>query len=138
VKANPAGGNFGSPAAGSTPHFIGALLGKNAGVDLKQAAYRGTQPAMLDLLGGNVSAVSWPIGDITQASAVRQVRILGVSGAKRSRFAPDVPDLRGTAASRTWRTASWFAFFLPAKASAENREPAPCSPSMRARWPPRS
>ena len=50
AKTNPAGANFGSPAAGSTPHFIGALLGKNVGVDLKHAAYRGTQPAMLDLL----------------------------------------------------------------------------------------
>ncbi|MEO5736028.1 MAG: tripartite tricarboxylate transporter substrate-binding protein, partial [Variovorax sp.] len=79
AKANPAGANYGSPAAGSTPHFIGALLGKNAGVELKHAAYRGTQPAMLDLLGGNVSAVSGPIGDITQHLATGKVRILGVS-----------------------------------------------------------
>ncbi|HRT54747.1 MAG TPA: tripartite tricarboxylate transporter substrate-binding protein, partial [Flavobacteriales bacterium] len=68
-----------------------ALLGKNAGVELKHAAYRGTQPAMLDLLGGNISAVSGPIGDITQHLSTGKVRILGVSGTKRSRFAPNVP-----------------------------------------------
>src|SRR5690349_12057214 len=82
VKANPQGGNFGSPAAGSTPHFIGALLGKVGGIDLKHAAYRGTQPAMLDLIGGNISAVSGPIGDLTQHLATGKVRILATSGTK--------------------------------------------------------
>lgn len=94
AKANPAGANFGSPAAGSTPHFVGALIGKSGGVELKHAAYRGTQPAMLDLLGGNISAVSGPIGDITQHLSTGKVRILSVSGEKRSRFAPDVPTLK--------------------------------------------
>ncbi len=118
AKANTAGANFGSPAAGSTPHFIGALLGKSADVDLKHAAYRGTQPAMLDLLGGNVSAVSGPIGDLTQHLASGKVRILGVSGAKRSRFAPDVPTYEEQGIKNMTHS-EWFAFFLPAKTPAE-------------------
>lgn len=118
AKANPAGANFGSPAAGSTPHFIGALLGKNADVELKHAAYRGTQPAMLDLLGGNVSAVSGPIGDITQHLPTGKVRILGVSGSKRSRFAPEVPTFEEQGI-KDMAHSEWFAFFLPAKASPE-------------------
>jgi tripartite-type tricarboxylate transporter receptor subunit TctC len=118
AKANPLGANFGSPAAGSTPHFIGALLGKSAGVDLKHAAYRGTQPAMLDLLGGNISAVSGPIGDLTQHLPTGKVRILGVSGAKRSRFAPDVPTYTEQGL-KDMTHSEWFAFLLPAKAPAE-------------------
>ncbi|WP_219215650.1 Bug family tripartite tricarboxylate transporter substrate binding protein [Variovorax boronicumulans] len=118
AKANPAGANFGSPAAGSTPHFIGALLGKSGDVELKHAAYRGTQPAMLDLLGGNISAVSGPIGDITQHLPSGKVRILGVSGAKRSRFAPDVPTF-GEQGIKDMAHSEWFAFFLPAKATPE-------------------
>ncbi len=118
AKVNPLGANFGSPAAGSTPHFIGALLGKNAGVDLKHAAYRGTQPAMLDLLGGNVSAVSGPIGDLTQHLPTGKVRILGVSGAKRNRFAPDVPTYEEQGIKNATHS-EWFAFFLPAKAAPE-------------------
>lgn len=114
AKANPLGANFGSPAAGSTPHFIGALLGKNAGIDLKHAAYRGTQPAMLDLLGGNISAVSGPIGDITQHLPTGKIRILGVSGAKRSRFAPDVPTFAEQGVKDVTHS-EWFAFLLPAK-----------------------
>ena len=116
AKVNPLGANFGSPAAGSTPHFIGALLGKNAGVDLKHAAYRGTQPAMLDLLGGNVSAVSGPIGDLTQHLPTGKVRILGVSGAKRNRFAPDVPTYEEQGIKNATHS-EWFAFFLPGGAS---------------------
>jgi len=118
VKANPTGGNFGSPAAGSTPHFIGALLGKSAGLELKHAAYRGTQPAMLDLLGGNISAVSGPIGDIMQHLPTGKVRILGVSGEKRSRFVPDVPTF-GEQGLKNMAHSEWFAFLLPAKASSD-------------------
>jgi tripartite-type tricarboxylate transporter receptor subunit TctC len=117
AKANPTQANFGSPAAGSTPHFVGALLGKSAGVDLKHAAYRGTQPAMLDLLGGQIAAVSGPIGDITQHLASGKIRILATSGAKRNRFAPDVP----TYAEQGFKElthSEWFAFFLPPKADA--------------------
>lgn len=117
VKGNPAGGNFGSPAAGSTPHFLGALVGKSGGVELKHAAYRGTQPAMLDLLGGNISAVSGPIGDITQHLASGKVRILATSGTKRNRFAPDVPTF-AEQGMKDLAHSEWFAFFLPAGASA--------------------
>ncbi|HEY1230946.1 MAG TPA: Bug family tripartite tricarboxylate transporter substrate binding protein, partial [Ramlibacter sp.] len=116
AKANPNGANFGSPAAGSTPHFIGALLGKQGGVELKHAAYRGTQPAMLDLLGGNISAVSGPVGDIIQHLSTGKVRILGVSGAKRSRFAPDVPTF-GEQGIANMAHSEWFAFLLPDKAA---------------------
>ncbi|HYF44018.1 MAG TPA: Bug family tripartite tricarboxylate transporter substrate binding protein [Ramlibacter sp.] len=118
AKGNQLGANFGSPAAGSTPHFIGALLGKQGGVELKHAAYRGTQPAMLDLLGGQISAVSGPIGDITQHLPTGKVRILGVSGAKRNRFAPDVPTFEEQGIKNATHS-EWFAFFLPAKAPAD-------------------
>lgn len=118
AKADPLRANFGSPAAGSTPHFIGALLGKSAGLEMKHAAYRGTQPAMLDLLGSNLSAVSGPIGDIIQHLPTGKVRILGTSGAKRSRFAPDVPTFAEQGLPELTHS-EWFAFFLPARATSE-------------------
>lgn len=117
AKSNPAGANFGSPAAGATPHFVGVLLGKAGGVELKHVAYRGTQPAMLDLLGGNVAAVAGPIGDIMQHLPTGKVRILGTAGDKRSRFLPDVPTFAEQGFSNMVHQ-DWFAFFLPAKAPA--------------------
>ncbi len=114
AKANPSLANYGSPAAGSTPHFVGALLGIKAGIDLKHAAYRGTQPAMQDLLGGQIAAVSGPVGDITQHLASGKVRILATSGAKRNRFAPEVPTFAEQGYPDLTHS-EWFAFWLPPK-----------------------
>lgn len=63
AKRNPEKAAFGSPAAGSVPHFVGVLLAKSAGMDLRHIPYRGTQPAILDLMGGQLAAVSGPVGD---------------------------------------------------------------------------
>ena len=118
AKTNPTQANFGSPAAGSTPHFVGALLGLKSGIDLKHAAYRGTQPAMADLLGGQIAAVSGPIGDITQHLATGKVRILATSGSKRNRFAPDAPTY-AEQGLKDLTHSEWFAFWLPTKAAPE-------------------
>jgi tripartite-type tricarboxylate transporter receptor subunit TctC len=118
AKANPNQATFGSPAAGSTPHFIPALLGIKNGFEFKHAPYRGTQPAMLDLLGGQIPAVSGPIGDLTQHLASGKVRILATSGAKRSRFAPDVPTYTEQGFGDLQHS-EWFGFWLPPKAAPE-------------------
>ena len=118
AKAHPDGANYGSPGAGSTAHFIGTLMGKSAGLDLRHIAYRGGQPAMLDLLGGNVSGVIAPIGTLEQHMSSGKVRILAVSADERSRFTPGVP----TFAEQGMPNLShkeWFGFFLPAKAPDE-------------------
>lgn len=118
AKANPQQANYGSPAAGSTPHFIPALMGVTQHVDIKHAPYRGTQPAMQDLLGGQIAAVSGPIGDITQHLASGRVRILATSGPKRNRFAPNVPTYTEQGFPELQHS-EWFGFFLPPKAAPE-------------------
>ena len=65
-KANPKDANYGSPAAGSVPHFVAELFGRAAGFDFKHVPYRGTQPAIVDLMGGQVAAVSGPVGEFLQ------------------------------------------------------------------------
>ena len=112
-KANPAQANFGSPAAGSVPHFIGVLLGQSAGVEMKHVPYRGSQPAMQDLLGGQLQAVSSPIGDAMPHLSSGKARVLGVSGAKRSRFVPDVPTYVEQGL-KDMVFSEWFGFFAPA------------------------
>jgi tripartite-type tricarboxylate transporter receptor subunit TctC len=111
-KANPTMANFGSPAAGSVPHFIGVLLGQSAGIELKHIAYRGTQPAILDLVAGQVQAVSGPVGEFLQQAAAGKIRILGVSGRTRSRFAPNVPTYIEQGLKDMYFS-EWFGFFAP-------------------------
>jgi tripartite-type tricarboxylate transporter receptor subunit TctC len=117
-RANPDQANFGSPAAGSTPHFIGALLGKWAHVDLRHVAFRGTQPAILDMIGGQIAAVSGPIGEFTQHVAAGKCRLLAASGAKRSQFAPQIATFVEQGLS-DFVFDEWFGFFVPARTPAE-------------------
>ena len=113
-KANPKLANFGSPAAGSTPHFIGALLGKYANIEINHVAFRGTQPAILDMIGGQIAAVSGPIGEFTQHVTAGKCRLLAASGAKRSQFAPNTPTLIEQGI-KDFVFNEWFGFYLPAK-----------------------
>ncbi|HSW27472.1 MAG TPA: tripartite tricarboxylate transporter substrate-binding protein, partial [Burkholderiaceae bacterium] len=92
-KANPNEANFGSPAAGSVPHFIGVLIGRAGGIDLKHVPYRGTQPAILEMIGGQIQSVSGPVGEFVQHVAAGKIRLLATSGAQRNKFAPAVPTL---------------------------------------------
>lgn len=117
-KANPDKANFGSPAAGSVPHFIGALLGKNAGVEIRHVAFRGTQPAILDMIGGQLPAVSGPIGEFTQHVAAGKIRLLGASGARRSPFAPTTPTFTEQGL-KDFVFEEWFGFYVPAKTPAD-------------------
>lgn len=117
-KANPKDANFGSPAAGSVPHFVAELFGRAAGVDLKHVPYRGTQPAITDLIGGTVAAVSGPVGEFLQHLPGGKVRLLATSGAARSKFAPNV----ATYAEQGFKDIvfdEWFGFYVPAKTPAE-------------------
>ena len=81
AKANPDKANYGSPAAGSTPHFLGALLGLNHNVDLKHVPYRGSAPAVADMIGGTLASTSTPTGDALANHRAGKVRILATSGA---------------------------------------------------------
>ena len=117
-KANPSNANFGSPAAGSVPHFVGELFGRAAGIDLKHIPYRGTQPAIVDMMGGQLSSVSGPVGEFLQHLPTGKARLLATSGATRNKFAPTV----ATFAEQGFKDLvfnEWFGFYLPGKAPAE-------------------
>jgi tripartite-type tricarboxylate transporter receptor subunit TctC len=117
-KANPKDANFGSPAAGSVPHFVAELFGRAAGFDFKHVPYRGTQPAIADLMGGQVASVSGPVGEFLQHLPTGRVRLLATSGNARSKFAPTV----ATYAEQGFKDIvfeEWFGFYMPAKVPAD-------------------
>ena len=112
-KANPDKANYGSPAAGSVPHFIGVLLGQSAGIELKHVAYRGTQPAIQDLVarpdpgGVRCRSASSPSRSMPARSASSASR-----ARKRSRFAPNVPTF-AEQGCKDLVFSEWFGFFAP-------------------------
>jgi tripartite-type tricarboxylate transporter receptor subunit TctC len=118
AKANNASANYGSPGAGTPPHFVGALLEKESGADLRHVPYRGSAPGIQDLLGGQVTSFVGPVGDFINHVKTGKLRILATTGAKRSRFAPDVPTFTELGFPALEQH-EWYGVFLPGKASPE-------------------
>lgn len=114
AKANPTQANYGSPAAGSTPHFIGALLGLNTGTDLKHAPYRGSVPGIADVVGGQIAAMCTPAGDFIANHKAGKLRVLATSGAKRLPFLPEVATFAEQGFPEL-TVEEWFGFYAPAR-----------------------
>jgi tripartite-type tricarboxylate transporter receptor subunit TctC len=114
AKANPKDASYGSPAAGSTPHFVGALLGLNSGVELQHVAYRGSVPGITDVVGGQVAAMVCPHGDQIANHKAGKLRILATSGKTRSPFVPDVATFAEQGMADL-TVEEWFGFVGPAK-----------------------
>jgi tripartite-type tricarboxylate transporter receptor subunit TctC len=112
AKANPDKANFGSPGAGAVPHFIGVLLGRSAGIELKHVPYRGTQAAIQDMIGGQIQTVSGPVGEFIQHINAGKCRFLAVTGETRNRFAPTVPTM-AEQGLKEMVFSEWFGFFAP-------------------------
>ena len=117
AKANPKDASYGSPAAGSTPHFLGALLGLNNNVDLKHIPYRGSIPGVADMLGGQLASMFTPHGDFLANHRAGKIRILATSGTKRSPFVPEVPTFV-EAGFPDLVVEEWFGFYAPARTPA--------------------
>ena len=117
AKANPKDASYGSPAAGSTPHFLGALLGLNNHVDLKHIPYRGSIPGVADMIGGQLASMVTPHGDFLANHKAGKIRILATSGAKRSPFVPEVPTFVESGFPDLV-VEEWFGFYAPARTPA--------------------
>jgi tripartite-type tricarboxylate transporter receptor subunit TctC len=86
VKQHSAHASYASPAAGSMAHFLGYRFSELAGLKLQHVAYRGSAPAMQDLMGGQIPAYFGFVADFLPYIQQGKVRILGVTGDQRSRF----------------------------------------------------
>jgi tripartite-type tricarboxylate transporter receptor subunit TctC len=117
AKANPKDANYGSPAAGSTPHFIGALLGLLNNVEMKHIPYRGSVPGVTDVVGGQIAAMSTPSGDFLANHKAGKLRLLATSGRQRSPFSPEVATFAEQGFPEL-TTEEWFGFYAPARTSA--------------------
>ena len=116
-KANPGKASYGTTAAGGTPHFVGMMLANAAGVAMTPVHYRGGAPALQDLIGGHVPASINPVSEsMTQAKA-GTIRMLAVTGSRRSAFLPDVPTMVESGYNVV--VESWLGAFVPAKTPAE-------------------
>jgi len=113
VKANPQNTGYGSPAPGSTSHFLGALLGLESGLPLVQVPYRGAAPGIADLIAGQIPVMFTTTGDLLPQLRAGKLRLLATSGRSRSPFAPEVPTFAEQGFGRLL-SEEWFGFYAPA------------------------
>ena len=93
VKARPGQVNYSSPGRGTPHHLAMELLKLAARVDLKHVPYRGSAPAIQDLVGGHVSAMFIPVHVGLPLANGNQIRLLAVASKERVSVAPEVPTL---------------------------------------------
>ena len=117
AKANPGKVHFGSAGIGTTPHLSGELFKSMAKVEIVHVPYRGTGPAMNDLIGGHVQMFF----DLLPASLPQingsKVRALANAGAKRPAALPDLPTVAEQGLPG-FDSASWVALAAPSKTPA--------------------
>ncbi|HKA81388.1 MAG TPA: tripartite tricarboxylate transporter substrate binding protein [Xanthobacteraceae bacterium] len=114
AKSNPGKVYFGSAGMGSTPHLSGELFKSMTGTELTHVPYRGTGPAMNDLVGGHIQMFFDLLpGSLPQISGGK-VRALANAGAKRPPALPDLPTVAEQGLPG-FDSASWVALVAPAK-----------------------
>ena len=93
AKANPGKVNFGSAGVGSVNHITGEYFARSAGITLMHIPYKGTGPALTDLLGGHIPMALAPIPAVHANVTAGLLRALAVTGKTRSGLLPDVPTI---------------------------------------------
>lgn len=119
VKANPEHAAYATGAPGSPMHFLGALLSESSGIDLRHVAYRGTPPALLDIVGGRLPMALSSQGEFFAMAKNGSIRILAVSGAKRSAALPNVPTFAEQGYPKVEAGGGFMGFFVPKGTPAE-------------------
>ncbi|WP_431282674.1 Bug family tripartite tricarboxylate transporter substrate binding protein [Humitalea sp. 24SJ18S-53] len=94
ARANPGRLNFGSAGAGGANHMLGVLFMQRTGVDLTHVPYRGSAPALADLIAGNIQVVFDSYSGIIGSVRANQVRALAVTSATRWPLAPEFPTVQ--------------------------------------------
>jgi tripartite-type tricarboxylate transporter receptor subunit TctC len=112
LKRDPSKGSFGSPGAGSLPHFLGVAFSRAAGIELRHVPYRGAASALTDVVAGQIPLAVLPTSDVIEYEKLGKIRVLATLGARKSLYLPNAPTLRE--AGYDVAGDGWFALYAPA------------------------
>jgi tripartite-type tricarboxylate transporter receptor subunit TctC len=120
AKAKPKVMLFASSGNASSPHIAAELFASIAGIEMTHVPYKGTGPAMIDLLGGRVHAIFDTMQSMPYAKGGK-LRAIAVANSKRLSTAPDLPTFAEHGMPQVV-SASWFGFFIPRKTPVESQK----------------
>jgi tripartite-type tricarboxylate transporter receptor subunit TctC len=111
AKAKPAALNYGSSGTGGITHLSTELFDQLAGTRMTHVPYRGTGPAMNDLLGGQIQLIFGAVASVMPHVNAKRLRGIAVTSAKRSIGAPELPPVSETVAG--YEAAIWYGVVGP-------------------------
>ena len=113
ARERPEGLTFGSSGVGAASHLSAVLFGSDAKIKLLHIPYKGTGPAVTDLLGGRIDLMFAPGPVVQQFVQSGQLKALGVTDTRRSKFYPDVPTVAESGVPG-YESVGWFGLLAPA------------------------
>ena len=113
AKAQPGRLKFGSSGIGASPHLAGELFKASAGIDLLHVPYKGSGPALIDTLGGQIDMTFISMLVVRAHINAGRLRLLGVGTPQRAKALPDVPAIAETLPG--FESTSWYTVMGPAR-----------------------
>ena len=113
AKSKPGVLNFASVGAGTSPHLGGELFQSLTGTKIVHVPYKGTAPAMTDLISGQVQMMFTSMPTVLAHVKAGRLKLLGTGGTKRSAVIPDTPSISETV--NGFELITWYGIFAPAK-----------------------
>ena len=113
AKAKPGALNFASVGTGTSPHLGGELLQSLTGTKIVHVPYKGTAPAMTDLISGQVQMMFSSMPTILAHVKAGRLRLIGTGGTKRSAVIPDTPAISEFVPG--FELITWYGIFAPAR-----------------------
>jgi tripartite-type tricarboxylate transporter receptor subunit TctC len=117
AKANPQLIRFGSSGSGSVSHLSGELFKSMAGVEMLHVPYKGSGPALSDLLGGHINVMFSPAQTVMPQIQAGNLKALAVTSPKRSQSVPGLPTISESGVPG-YSAVGWFGIFVPSKTPA--------------------
>jgi len=105
--------NYGSAGHGSITHLTGELLRLNTGTKLVHINYKGTGPAVQDLLGGHIQMVVADVGSLKALAAAGKLRLLAITGSNRNAAFPELATFAESGYAG-FEAGGWFGVYAPA------------------------
>jgi tripartite-type tricarboxylate transporter receptor subunit TctC len=113
ARKNPGSLSFGTAGNGTPGHLTGEMFRTAAQIELKHVPYKGSAPAITDLIGGQIQLMFDPLQSVLPHVQAGKLKLLGVSSAARSSVAPSTPTF-AEAGLKDFEATAWWGVFAPA------------------------